>query len=99
MAFPIEALTAAILLNEYTITDRGTFLSLPSSLRDQAIIYKASTDDANDLLLNPAHLLIGTKAPNPDQAKSFAEWLVSSDGQAVVVGFKKNGEQLYSPAP
>ncbi|KAK3936970.1 hypothetical protein QBC46DRAFT_320536 [Diplogelasinospora grovesii] len=99
IAFPIQALTAAILLQEYTLTDRGTFLSLPASLTNQTTIYKAATDDADDLLLNPAHLLVGAKAPNPTQAKAFANWLVGENGQKVIRGFKKDGQQLYSPAP
>ena len=99
IAFPIQALTAAILLNEYTLTDKGTFLSLPANLTDQTVIYKAATDSADDPLLNPAHLLIGRKAPNADMAKAFATWVVSRRGQDVIAGFKKNGQQLYSPAP
>ncbi|WEW57262.1 hypothetical protein PRK78_002727 [Emydomyces testavorans] len=100
IAFPIQALTAAIRLNEYTITDFGTYLSIPRALRDQMVIYKKSTDDADDLLLNPAHLLVGTRAKNKDVAKAFAKWLVSKDGgQKVIKEFEKDGQQLYSPAP
>lgn len=99
IAFPIQALTAAILLDEYTLTDRGTFLSLPADLTNRTVIYKAATDGADDQLLNPAHLLIGKLAPNPGTANAFAQWLVSSRGQDVIIGFKKNGQQLYSPAP
>jgi ABC-type tungstate transport system permease subunit len=92
-------LTAAILLQEYTVTDRGTFLSLPANLTNQAVIYKAATDDANDLLLNPAHLLVGKKAAHPGVANSFATWLTSARGQKVITSFKKNGQQLYTDAP
>ncbi|KAH6662241.1 hypothetical protein B0J14DRAFT_308586 [Halenospora varia] len=99
IAFPLGALTAAILLEEYTLTDRGTFLSLPSNLTSQTVIYKAATDNADDLLLNPARLLIGAKAEHPDVAKQFAEWVVGPEGQNIVKGFKKNGQVLYSPAP
>jgi ABC-type tungstate transport system permease subunit len=99
IAFPIQALTAAILLQEYTITDRGTYLSLPSNLTSQTVIYKASTDNATDLLLNPAHLLVGAKAAYPNIANSFAQWCISSRGQSVITGFQKNGQQLYSGAP
>ena len=99
IAFPIQALTAAILLNEYTLTDRGTFLSLPSDLTNRTTVYKASTDDESDPLLNPAHLLVGARAQNPDVAKAFAQWLVGSRGQGFIIGFKKNGQQLYTPAP
>lgn len=100
IAYPIQALTATILLSEHTITDRGTYLSISQDLQRQTTIYKASTDDADDPLLNPAHLLIGTRAKNKAVSKAFAEWMVEKGGgQAVIVGFKKNGEQLYSPAP
>jgi ABC-type tungstate transport system permease subunit len=92
-------LTAAILLQEYTVTDRGTFLSLPSNLTNQAVIYKAATDDANDLLLNPAHLLVGKKAAHARIANNFATWVTSARGQKVITGFKKNGQQLYTGAP
>ncbi len=92
-------MTAAILLDEYTLTDRGTFLSLPTNLTSQTTIFKAATDDADDPLLNPAHLLVGARAPNPKPAAAFAQWIVSSSGQDVIKGFTKNGQQLYSPAP
>ncbi|KAH7268586.1 hypothetical protein MRS44_011144 [Fusarium solani] len=99
IAFPIQALTAAILLNEYTITDRGTILSLDAELRNQTKIYKAGSDDADDLLLNPARALIGAKAPNADEAAAFVKWLVSDKGQDVIADFEKDGQQLYSRAP
>ncbi len=87
------------MLNEYTLTDRGTFLSLPANLTSQARIYKASSDNATDPLLNPAHLLIGKKAGNATVANSFARWIVSNAGQRVITNFTKNGQQLYSGAP
>lgn len=99
IGFPIQALTAAILLQEYTITDRGTILSIDTELSNKTTIYKAGSDEADDLLLNPAHLLVGANAPNPEKAVAFAEWLISPRGQDVIAGFEKNGEQLYSPAP
>jgi ABC-type tungstate transport system permease subunit len=74
-------------------------LSLPANLTSQTTIFKASTDEADDPLLNPAHLLVGAKAPNPKTAAAFAEWIISPAGQDVIKGFKKNGEQLYTPAP
>lgn len=99
IAFPIQALTAAIKLEEYTITDRGTILSIDKDLRGKTVVYKAGSDKAGDLLLNPAHLLVGEKAPNPKEAEAFADWLVGKKGQAVITGFKKDGEQLYTGAP
>ena len=98
--FPLQALAAASLLSEYTLTDFGTWLSSPDSVQSSLNIYKKGTDDANDPLLNPAHALLGSMAPNPDTASLFMDWLALSDGgQKVVSTFSKNGTILYSPAP
>lgn len=99
IAYPIQALTAAILLDEYTITDRGTYLSIPTGLQSKTVIYKAASDDAEDPLLNPAHILIGVGARNEEMADRFARWAVGDEGQGVITGFKKNGLQLYTAAP
>ncbi|KAF1916716.1 extracellular solute-binding protein family 1 [Ampelomyces quisqualis] len=101
-AFPIQALSAANLLKEYTLTDRGTFLSLQQtqpSLNTTMEKFKVGTDDESDPLILPGHLLIGNKARNATLAKQFADWATSANGQRVVTGFQKNGFQLYSGAP
>ncbi|KIJ98187.1 hypothetical protein K443DRAFT_680974 [Laccaria amethystina LaAM-08-1] len=99
--FPLQALEAASLLSEYTLTDRGTWLSSPPSVTSQLEIFKAGTDDADDPLLNPAHVLLGSNADlmNKDIANAFIMWVVSEQGQHVVGHFKKHGEVLYSKAP
>lgn len=99
MAFPLQALEAAIRLGEYTITDRGTLLSLDPQTANATRIFKAGSDDENDPLLNPARVLVGTKAPNPDRAKQFAQWVTGPSAQKAITDFKKNGEQLYTGAP
>jgi ABC-type Fe3+ transport system substrate-binding protein len=68
-------------------------------MANRTVIYKAGSDDASDPLLNPAHLLIGAKAPSSKRAVAFAEWVISDRGQSVIAGFEKNGQKLYSPAP
>ena len=101
-AFPIQALKTASLLKEYTLTDRGTFLSLQQLQPNLAAAleqFKVGTDDEKDPLLLPGHLLVGSKARNATLAYLFAEWATSPRGQSVVTGFQKNGQQLYSGAP
>jgi ABC-type tungstate transport system permease subunit len=101
-AFPIQALSTASLLKEYTLTDRGTFLSLQFSqpnLTAALEMFKVGSDDAGDPLLLPGHLLVGNKARNATLAQLFARWATSERGQSVVTGFSKNGVQLYSGAP
>jgi len=100
--FPLQALEAASLLSEYTLTDRGTWLSSPRSATSQLKIFKTGTDDANDPLLNPAHVLLGSNANvnNKDISSAFIKWVVGEPGgQYVVSQFKKHGEVLYSKAP
>jgi ABC-type tungstate transport system permease subunit len=99
--YPLQALKAASVLNEYTITDRGTWLSSPSDVKDTLTIFKAGGDETpDDPLLNPAHVLLSANAGNPDIAESFMKWVVSHDGgQKVIREFKKNDEVLYSEAP
>jgi ABC-type tungstate transport system permease subunit len=99
IAFPVQALTTAIQLKEYTLTDRGTILSLPPDVAKQTTIYKASSDDLDDILLNPAHLLVGKKAQNSNMAYQFVDWATGCKGQKVITDFRKNGEQLYTGAP
>ena len=100
IAFPIQALEAAILLKEYTITDRGTYLSIDPDLANNTVIYKAATDNATDALLNPAFLLIGKKATNLGTTNNFKKWVVDKKlGQKVIIAFKKAGKQLYTGAP
>lgn len=101
-AFPIQALSTASLLKEYTLTDRGTFLSLEQlqpNLTSALLQFKAGTDSEDDPLLLPGHLLVGRKARNVTLAYQFADWATSSRGQGVITGFRKNGKQLYSGAP
>ncbi|OAX79808.1 hypothetical protein ACJ72_05869 [Emergomyces africanus] len=98
MAYPIEALNAAARLMEYTITDRGTYLSVSEKIRNLTTIYKVGTDDPDDPLLNPAHLLVGTKAQDLALANKFADWLVSAAGQSVIARFKKDGKLVYTSA-
>ena len=101
--FPLQALNAASLLFEYTLTDRGTWLSSPSSVTNAVNIYKRGDDASSDpqgLLLNPARLLQGAKAAQKDLASSFMEWAISDDGgEEVIRTFSKNGQVLYSPTP
>ncbi|KAL4786873.1 hypothetical protein BJX76DRAFT_62864 [Aspergillus varians] len=99
MAYPIQALTAAAALHEYTLTDWGTYLSVDDSVRSQITVYKHGLDDPKDLLLMPAHLLVGAKALDLELAKNFAAWATGPEGQATIKGFVKHGEQVYSTAP
>jgi ABC-type tungstate transport system permease subunit len=100
--FPQEAIRAASSLSEYTLTDRGTWLTAPKSITSQLRIYKMGSDDANDLLLNAAHLLYGARTPasHAEICREFLDWIVSPrGGQTVIENFSKHGQAVYSKAP
>ncbi|KAK7398581.1 hypothetical protein QQX98_012037 [Neonectria punicea] len=99
ISIAVPALNAAIKLDEYTITDRATLLSLSTHMQNQTVIYKVGSDNTTDPLMISAHLLIGKNACNAAEAAKFASWLVSTKGQDIVIGFKKKGEKLYTGAP
>lgn len=106
--FPLQALRAASLLGEYTLSDRGTFLTLKSqsaNLTNALVLYKRGEDtDPKDLLLNPASFLLGARVcdDNLPIAEGFMNWMVLADGgQAVVSKYVQPGstEVLYTRAP
>lgn len=95
------------MLYEYTLTDKGTWLSSPKEVTSTLSIFAEGRDtNPDDPLLNPAHVLLGAKADPANEViwKKFIEWVKLPDGgQKVIKDFKKppglGGEQLYSPAP
>lgn len=101
--FPRQALEAASFLSEYTLTDRGIWNDASESTTSRLRVFKyGRDDDKNDLLLNPAHALLGKESglAYPDICKEFIRWLVSAEGgQKVVETFSRNGHILYSKAP
>ncbi|KAJ7065370.1 hypothetical protein C8F01DRAFT_982422 [Mycena amicta] len=98
--FPLQAVAAAAMLGEYTLTDRGTLLSSPQEVTSALTYYICASDDESDRLLNPAHFLRNAVCLDDSLAKAFMAWVVTSTGgQAVIGGFKKGGKVLYSKAP
>ncbi|KAJ3738679.1 hypothetical protein DFH05DRAFT_1597446 [Lentinula detonsa] len=99
--FPIEALKAASVLQEYTLTDRGTWLSSDKKVCDALTVYKGQTnlentqdiaecknnleDDDDKVLLNPCNALLGANPLDKDLAAKFMRWLLSPLGGQKVV--------------
>ncbi|KAF9556869.1 hypothetical protein CPC08DRAFT_743806 [Agrocybe pediades] len=100
--FPREALEAASLLSEYTLIDQGTWIDAPEFVTSRLRVFKSGRDDPHDLLLNPAHALVGKESilAQPDICKAFMKWIVApKGGQKVVESFRRHGQVLYSKAP
>jgi tungstate transport system substrate-binding protein len=89
----------------YTLTDRGTYLSMSESLPGLTILFGGETvaENPDPSLLNP----YGVIPVNPDTvpgvnrqlAESFALWLVSAETQAAIgeFGVDQYGQPLFYP--
>ncbi|MBF0551445.1 MAG: tungsten ABC transporter substrate-binding protein, partial [Deltaproteobacteria bacterium] len=82
----------------YTLSDRGSFLSLSSS-RKLPLVMLIAGDTA---LFNQYGVIPVNPAKFPHvkfkEAKEFADWLISPEGQNLIAAFKdKNGHQLFIP--
>ena len=81
----------------YTLTDRGTYLSLKKNLQLEPML------DTNSALLNVYSVLLvnADRYPrvNEDGAKAFADYLVAPDTQTEIgkFGVDKFGEPLFIP--
>ncbi len=89
------ALNTAASMNAYILADRGTWLSFKNR-GDLAILVEGDKRLFNQygvMLVNPAkHASV-----KQDLGQAFVDWLVSPRGQAVIAGYKIDGEQLFFP--
>ena len=89
------ALNMASVVNAYTLSDRGTWLSFGNkgSLR---ILFSAEPPLFNPyglILVNPerhAHV-------NYEDARQFADWITSPEGQKEIAEFRVSGMRLFCP--
>src|ERR1700722_14351649 len=91
-----QALNAASAMNAYTLTDRGTWLSFKNK-GSLIIIIEGDPRLINryDVIeLNPRkHGVAKLNA-----AKTFADWLVSPEGQQAIGAYQVDGQQLFNPS-
>jgi tungstate transport system substrate-binding protein len=88
-------LNTGIGMGAYVITDRATWISFENK-QDYGVVVEGDEDMFNQygvIPVNPA------KCPsvNVDAAQTFADWLVSDEGQEVIAGYKVKDQQLFFP--
>ncbi|HYA22454.1 MAG TPA: substrate-binding domain-containing protein [Thermoproteota archaeon] len=83
----------------YTVSDRGTWLKLKSTMGDALnlqILYQGDKD-----LLNPYGLILlnDTRYPNIQSqlAKDFFLFMISDEGQSLIADYTVGGQQLFTP--
>jgi len=89
------ALNMASSLNGYVLADRGTWLSFKN--RGELVVLvegdKSLFNQYGVMVVNPARF----PHVKADLARQFADWVVSSAGQAAIASYKIDGEQLFFP--
>ncbi len=87
------ALNIAASTGGYALTDRGTWLSFKNRA-DLAVLVEGDVK-----LFNQYGVMVVNPAKHPqvkaDLAQKFVDWIISPAGQAVIAGYKINGEQLF----
>jgi tungstate transport system substrate-binding protein len=90
----------------YTLSDRGTFLSVQDTIPELTILFGGGTIDDNPdpNLLNPYGVIQVTPrdpaAPRTSKARALVEWLTSIEAQEQIqiFGIDRFGQPLFHPA-
>jgi tungstate transport system substrate-binding protein len=89
------ALNTASASDAYVLADRGTWLSFKNR-GPLAIVV-----EGDKRLFNQYGVILVSPQKHPsvkqDLGQQFIDWLVSSEGQKAIAGYKINGEQLFYP--
>ena len=89
------ALNIAASSKAYVLADRGTWLNFRNR-EDLAILV-----EGDQRLFNQYGVIVVNPARHPhvkkDLGQAFADWLVSPAGQAVIAGYRINGQPLFFP--
>ena len=89
------ALNIAASSGGYVVTDRGTWLAFKNRA-DLVVLVEGDTK-----LFNQYGVMVVNPAKHPQtkvvEAQKFVDWVTSNAGQAVVAGYRINGEQLFFP--
>src|ERR1700761_4563924 len=90
----VQTLGAARTMNAYALSDRGTWLSLDN----KGALVIAIEDDPK-LLSRYDVIELNPKKHGPArlaEAKMFADWLVSPEGQQAIDAYRVNGQKLFN---
>jgi tungstate transport system substrate-binding protein len=89
------ALNTAAAMNGYVLSDRGTWISFKNR-GDLDIVVEGDKRLFNQygvMLVNPEKF----PSVKKESGQAFIDWLISSEGQAAIAGYKIDGQQLFFP--
>jgi tungstate transport system substrate-binding protein len=89
------ALNTASAMDGYVLSDRGTWISFKNRGDLEIVV------EGNKRLFNQYGVMLVNPEKYPSVKKelgqAFVDWLVSSEGQAAIAGYKIGGQQLFFP--
>ena len=88
-------LNAGIGMGAYVMTDRATWISFANK-QEYGIVVEGDDDLFNQygvIPINPE----ACPSVNVEAAQTFADWLVSAEGQAAIGAYEVDGQQLFFP--
>ena len=88
-------LNAGIGMGAYVMTDRATWISFENK-QDYEILVEGDEDLFNQygvIPVSPEHC----PSVNIDAAETFADWLLSTEGQEAIAAYSVQGQQLFFP--
>ena len=95
-----DNLVQASLMRAYTLTDRGTFISLQERL-ELLVLVEGPLNGGDPLLMNPYGVIAVNPAVYPNRnyimAMAYIGFLTSPEGQHIIEEFRVNGERLFVP--
>ena len=87
------ALNSAASMNAYVLADRGTWISFKNRGELAVLV------EGDKRLFNQYGVILVNPEKHPhikrDMGQTFIDWMVSSDGQTAIAGYKIGGEQLF----
>jgi tungstate transport system substrate-binding protein len=89
------ALNTAAAMNGYVLSDRGTWISFKNR-GDLDIVVEGDKRLFNQygvMLVNPEKF----PSVKKEFGQAFIDWLISTEGQAAIAGYKIEGQQLFFP--
>ncbi len=91
-----QTLNTAVGMDAYTLTDRATWISFENK-GDFGVMV-----EGDEALFNQYGVIPVSQERCPsvkaDMAQTFADWLLSDEGQEAIAGYEVNGQQLFFPS-
>jgi tungstate transport system substrate-binding protein len=88
-------LNAAVAMNAYTMTDRGTWISFKNKGDFHILV------EGDNALFNQYGIILVNPEKHPhvkaEQGKAFIDWILSEEGQHAIASYKLDGQQLFFP--